>query len=129
MNCRIFPGVPVAEVQAKLTEIVGDPDVKVTLNGPSGPAPQPPPLTPAILDPIDKIAAEFFPGVPVLPKLETGASDGAFLNDGGIPTYGVEGSFVDPDAGFIHGLNERVRVTSLYEGRDFLYKLVQTYVN
>jgi acetylornithine deacetylase/succinyl-diaminopimelate desuccinylase-like protein len=73
------------------------------------------------------MSARFYPGVPVIPLLQPGATDGQFLSTSGIPTYGVNGLFMDPDLGFIHGLNERVRVQSLYDGRDFLYELVKIY--
>jgi hypothetical protein len=70
-----------------------------------------------------------WPGVPVIPILQAGATDGKALTAGGIPTYGVQGIFYEPNLGNIHGLNERVGVTSLYEGRDFLYKLVKIYAD
>ena len=86
-------------------------------------------MTAAILKPIQIVAHELWPGVPVVPALEPGASDAQFLNPAGIPTYGISGIFTDPDGGGIHGLNERVRVQSVYEGRTFLYKLVKLYAN
>ena len=64
-----------------------------------------------------------------MPILQAGATDGKALTAGGIPTYGVSGIFLEPDLGRIHGLNERVGVTALYEGRDFLYKLVKIYAD
>ena len=67
--------------------------------------------------------------MPVVPALEPGASDAQFMNPAGIPTYGLDGIFVDPDDGHIHGLNERVRVHSVMEGRTFLYRLVLLYAN
>jgi acetylornithine deacetylase/succinyl-diaminopimelate desuccinylase-like protein len=67
--------------------------------------------------------------VPVVPALEPGASDAQLLNPAGIPTYGITGLFTDPDGGNIHGLNERIRVQSVYEGRTFLYRLVKLYAN
>ena len=70
-----------------------------------------------------------WPGVPVITTLEPGATDAQFMNPAGIPTYGVDGIFSDPDGGFIHGLNERVRIESVYEGRTFLYRLVKIYAN
>ncbi|MFM9726293.1 M20/M25/M40 family metallo-hydrolase, partial [Streptomyces scabiei] len=76
------------------------------------------------MDPIRKVAAQVWPGVPVVPVLEPGASDAQFMNPAGIPTFGVDGIFVDADGGFIHGLNERVRVQSVNDGRRFLYQLV-----
>ncbi len=129
INCRIFPGVMPEAVRAKLEELVADPAVKVTtleLRGPSSP---PPPLTPQILGPVEKLAAQFWPGVPVLPILQPGATDGEFLNAVGIPTYGIDPLFLGPDFGHIHGLNEYVGVRSLMECRDFLYRLVKIYAN
>jgi acetylornithine deacetylase/succinyl-diaminopimelate desuccinylase-like protein len=127
INCRIFPGTTPEAVRAKLVELVADPAVKVAALETRGPAAISPPLTPAILAPIEKLTAEFWPGVPVLPILQAGATDGEFTNAVGIPTYGVEPVFVGPDLGHIHGLNEYVGVQSLLEGREFLYRLVKIY--
>jgi len=127
VNCRIFPGTSPETVRAKLEELVADPAVKVTALETRGPTAVSPPLTPAILGPIEKLTAEFWPGVPVLPILQAGATDGEFTNAVGIPTYGVEPIFVGPDLGHIHGLNEYVGVQSLLEGREFLYRLVKIY--
>lgn len=126
VNCRILPGTPVEEVKAKLAELAGEP-VTVTLAHESKPVSPPPPLTPAIMGPIEKEAAKLWPGVPVVPILLTGATDGVHTNAGGIPTYGVSGIFGSSDGDGIHGLNERVRVKSLYDGRDFLYALIKDY--
>ena len=127
VNCRIFPGVSVEAVRAKLAELAADPEVKVETQETRGPVSTPPPLTPAVLEPIEKLAAQFWPGVPVLPILQAGATDGEFTNGVGIPTYGVEPVFLGPDVGHIHGLNEYVGVKSLLEGREFLYRLVRIY--
>jgi acetylornithine deacetylase/succinyl-diaminopimelate desuccinylase-like protein len=127
INCRIFPGVSHQAVLAKLVSIIGDPRVKVTIPETRGPMAQPAPLTPEILKPIEQVADELWPGIPVVPLLLPGATDAQFLNPAGIPTYGVSGLFQDPDHGNIHGLNERIRVKSVYEGRMFLYRLVKIY--
>jgi acetylornithine deacetylase/succinyl-diaminopimelate desuccinylase-like protein len=127
INCRIFPGASAETVRAKLEELVADPVVRVTTLETRGPISSPPPLTPAILGPIEKLAAEFWPGVPVLPILQAGATDGEFTNAVGIPTYGVEPVFIGPDLGHIHGLNEYVGVKPLLDGREFLYRLVKIY--
>ncbi|MFZ5718953.1 MAG: M20/M25/M40 family metallo-hydrolase [Pseudomonadota bacterium] len=129
VNCRIFPGVPAEEVRAALEKVVDDPNVKVTLAGEPGPPKASPPLTPAVLGPIEKVSQAMWPGVPVVPILQAGATDAQHLNAVGIPTYGVSGIFVDPDLGRIHGLNERIRVKSLMEGREFLYRLVKFYAD
>jgi acetylornithine deacetylase/succinyl-diaminopimelate desuccinylase-like protein len=127
VNCRVFPGVTAETVRAKLEELVADPAVKISSPETRGPTAAPPPLTPAIMAPIEKLTAEFWPGVPVLPVLQAGATDGEFTNAVGIPTFGVEPVFLGPDLGNIHGLNEYVGVKSLLEGREFLYRLVKIY--
>jgi acetylornithine deacetylase/succinyl-diaminopimelate desuccinylase-like protein len=127
INCRIFPGVDQETVRRKLEELIADSQVRVETLETRGPSSPPPPLTPQILGPVEKLAAEFWPGVPVLPILQPGATDGQFLNAAGIPTYGIEPVFLGPDLGHIHGLNEYVGVRSLLEGRDFLYRLVKIY--
>ena len=127
VNCRIFPGDSIPYVLNTLTDAVKDPQVRVTVVPPQTLTPPPPPLTPSIMKPIEQVAAEVYPGVPVVPKLETFATDGIYTNSAGIPTYGVWGLFVDGNLGNIHGLNEHVGVRELFEGRDFLYKLVKLY--
>jgi acetylornithine deacetylase/succinyl-diaminopimelate desuccinylase-like protein len=127
VNCRIFPGVTAESVRAKLEELAADPAVKISSPETRGPTASPPPLTPAVMAPIEKLTAEFWPGVPVLPVLQAGATDGEFTNAVGIPTFGVEPVFFGPDLGNIHGLNEYVGVKSLLEGREFLYRLVKIY--
>jgi acetylornithine deacetylase/succinyl-diaminopimelate desuccinylase-like protein len=129
VNCRIFPGVTTETVRAKLEELIADPAVKISSPETRGPTASPPPLTPEVMAPIEKLTAEFWPGVPVLPILQAGATDGEFTNAVGIPTFGVEPVFIGPDLGNIHGLNEYVGVKSLLEGREFLYRLVKIYAD
>ena len=131
INCRIFPGVTREQVRDKLIEVVGDPQVgvsKVSVSRGEVSAAAPP-LTPQVMGPIERISAQMWPGVPVVPTLQAGATDGVALTAGGIPTYGVSGIFYEPDLGRIHGLNERLGVQSLYEGREFLYRLVKAYAD
>src|ERR1700675_2467741 len=127
INCRIFPGVSQESVRRQLEEVVADPAVKVATLETRGPTSAPPPLTPQILGPVQKLSAVFFPGVPVLPILQAGGTDGVFLTAVGIPTYGIEPIFAGPDLGHIHGLNEYISVKSLLDGRNFLYLLVKAY--
>ena len=79
------------------------------------------------MEPFEKLSAQYFPGVPVLPVLQAGATDGLYLNGAGIPTYGIDPVFVGPDLGNVHGLNEYVSVKSLMDARAFLYDLVKIY--
>ena len=127
INCRIFPGVTQEDVRTALVKAIGDPAVKVETLEIRGPNSAPPELGKAIMEPVEKLTAEMWPGVPVLPILQSGATDGQFLNGAGIPTYGISGIFLTPDLGNIHGLNEYIGVKSLMEGREFLYRLVKVY--
>jgi acetylornithine deacetylase/succinyl-diaminopimelate desuccinylase-like protein len=127
VNCRIYPGESPESVRQVLEKVAADSEVKASTLETRGPPSVVPPMTREIMGPIEKVSARFYPGVPVIPVLQPGATDGQFLSPAGIPTYGVNGLFMDPDLGNIHGLNERVRVQSLYDGRDFLYELVKIY--
>ena len=126
VNCRIFPGETVQGTLAKLQELAG-PKVKVTANAPIRPTAIPPALDPKITGPVKAVAAKHFPGLPVLPLMSTGATDGIFLEAVGIPVYGAPGFFIDADGNGTHGLNERIRKDSLYAGRDYLFDLVKTF--
>ncbi|MBS0577802.1 MAG: M20/M25/M40 family metallo-hydrolase [Proteobacteria bacterium] len=129
VNCRMFPGDPIENVRAQLVKAANDPAVSITPSGDISPTPPPPPLTPQVYGTAKKIAAKHFPGVPMLPAMTTGATDGRFLNAAGIPTYGVPGRFSDPDGNGVHGLNERKSVQGLYAERDYLFELIQAYAN
>jgi acetylornithine deacetylase/succinyl-diaminopimelate desuccinylase-like protein len=129
VNCRIFPGETVEETQAALVAAIGDPGVKVTLIPPVRPVAVPPPLDPKILGPAEELAGKYFPGVPLVPTMATGATDGVFLEAIGIPVYGVPGGWADPDGNGVHGLNERRSVRSVFVGRDFVTDLVKRYAD
>jgi acetylornithine deacetylase/succinyl-diaminopimelate desuccinylase-like protein len=127
VNCRIFPGESVQDTEAALVKIINDPGVKVTPVPPVRPTAVPPPLDPKILGPAEKLVAKYYPGVPLIPSMSTGATDGIFLEAIGIPTYGVPGGWGDPDGNGVHGLNERRSVRSVFVGRDFLNELIKAY--
>lgn len=78
---------------------------------------------------MESLGKKYFPGVPMTPVMSSGATDGIFLEAIGIPVYGVPGIFGEIDGNGAHGLNERIRVRSLYEGRDYLFDLVKLYAN
>jgi acetylornithine deacetylase/succinyl-diaminopimelate desuccinylase-like protein len=126
INCRIFPGETVEATAARLQELAGA-KVKVTINQPVRPTAVPTPLDPKLLGPAKAVAARHFPGVPLVPLMSTGATDGIFFQAIGIPVYGVPGMFIDADFNGVHGLNERIRVKSLYDGRAYLFDLVKAY--
>ena len=127
VNCRMWPGVTKEEVSAELARTIGDPGVKITVPEVRGPAAKPSPLSASIMGPLKAVSEKHFPGVPVVPAMSAGATDGQFMGNAGIPTYGVSGLFMTNENAGAHGLNEHVPVRSLYESRDFLYDLVKAY--
>lgn len=129
VNCRIVPGMSTEETQAAIEQAIANPRVNVSLRKPHRPMAVPPPLDKRILDPAIKLAAEIFPGIPLIPTMATGATDATMTALIGIPTYGIPGIFYEADGGGVHGLNERLRVKSVYEGRDYLHRLVQIYAD
>jgi acetylornithine deacetylase/succinyl-diaminopimelate desuccinylase-like protein len=129
VNCRIFPGTSVEQVRQALEQAVADPQVRITILETRSQISPPPPLTERVLGPARKIAAEVFPGVPLVPLMAAGGTDAAFLTPAGIPTYGLSGIFADKEGSHAHGLDERMRVKSLMDGRTFLYRLVKAYTN
>jgi len=125
VNCRIFPGHTPAEIKDQLAKVIGNPDISIDLARKDKPLAKMPALDPAIIGPMETLSAKYFPGVPVIPSMSTGATDGLYFSAVGIPTYGVPGSWGDPDGNGVHGLNERLEVRSVYVGRDYLFDLVK----
>lgn len=123
INCRMLPGTPSEEVQAALTRIVEDTAVKVSVVTPATPSP-PSPLTAAIMDPIERVTTRFW-NIPVIPVMETGATDGLYLRNAGIPVYGVSGVSIDINDIRAHGRDERVGVQDFYDGAEYIYRLLK----
>ncbi|MBA2685558.1 MAG: M20/M25/M40 family metallo-hydrolase [Gemmatimonadaceae bacterium] len=124
VNCRILPGETPAEVQAVLVRVAADDSVKVTPidSGKPGLAS---PLTASVMNPAEKVTQRMWPGVPVIPQMETGATDGARLRVAGIPTYGLSGIALDVDDIRAHGRDERIMAKSFYDGVEYMYQLVR----
>ena len=127
INCRIFPGETVEGTQAALAAAIGDAGAKLSPVPPIRPLAIAPTLDPKIIKPAEELVAKYFPGVPLVPSMSTGATDGIFLEAIGIPVYGAPGGWGDPDGNGVHGLNERRGERSLFVGRDFLTDLVKKY--
>ena len=125
VNCRMFPGRTSDETQAELARVIGNPGITIEQTVKGKPIASAPPLDPAIIGPMTTLAGKHFPGVPVVPVMSTGATDGVFLGAAGIPTYGVPGIWTDSKMNNIHGLNEHMEVRALYEGRDYMYALAK----
>jgi acetylornithine deacetylase/succinyl-diaminopimelate desuccinylase-like protein len=125
VNCRMFPGRTPAETKAALAAAIANPAITIEERVKDKPIAIQPPLDPRIVGPVEKLAAKHFPGVPVVPTMLTGATDGVYLQAVGIPVYGVPSVWTNPDGNGTHGLNERVEVRALYTARDYLYDLVK----
>jgi acetylornithine deacetylase/succinyl-diaminopimelate desuccinylase-like protein len=127
VNCRVLPGNSMEDVRQTLVKVLADPSIEVTAVGAPGFTAPMPSLNKQILGPATQVAAKLWPGVPLIPAMSTGATDGRFLNQAGIPTYGLSGMFAGPEGSGAHGLDEHIRVQSLYEGREFLHEVVKLY--
>jgi acetylornithine deacetylase/succinyl-diaminopimelate desuccinylase-like protein len=124
VNCRIMPGEPVDEVKATLERVLADDQIAVTqLDQPVLSAPSA--LHEEIMGSIEKLSQQFWPGAVVLPVMSAGATDGSYLRNAGIPTYGHSGLAGDIYDIRAHGKDERILVKSFYEGEDYLYRLVK----
>lgn len=126
LSCRILPGQTPVQVRDELQRVVADAGVSVTIVRERTGSPQPA-LTREVLAPIERATARLFPNTPVIPFMSVGATDGRFLNAAGIETYGVSGMLAVPGEMFAHGLNEKIRVQSLMDGRAFLEAIVRDY--
>ena len=128
VNCRVLPGESVDEVKSTLERVLGNERIKVTPMGDAVLSP-PAPLDARIMGPVESIAAAMWPGVPIVPTMSAGATDSRFLNNAGIPTYGISGMFSEPGNSGVHANDERIAVQSLYDGQEFLYRLVKRLAN
>jgi acetylornithine deacetylase/succinyl-diaminopimelate desuccinylase-like protein len=124
VNCRILPGESIQETEKTLARVMADDKIKITPIGEATLSPAPP-LKPELMKAVETVSGQMWPGVPVVPTMSTGATDGRFLNNAGIPTYGLSGMFHDPTGSGAHGLNEHIRVRSLYDGQEFLYRVAK----
>lgn len=131
VNCRLLPGRDPAEMRAIIARVVNDEKVAVT--GPISEWEKPrervvaPParLEPELIRAVEKVRTEMWPGVAIVPTMETGGTDAYYLRPGGIPTFAVSGIFIDIDDVRAHGKDERVGVDSFHEGVDFYYRLIK----
>ncbi len=124
VNCRILPDDSAEYVQTTLKRVIGDDQVILAISGDvsKGPAS---PMRQDVLKAVSRLTDTLWPGVPAVPIMVMGATDGLYLRAIGIPTYGVQGFFMDRDDIRFHGRDERMAVASFFEGQTFLYELVK----
>jgi acetylornithine deacetylase/succinyl-diaminopimelate desuccinylase-like protein len=124
VNCRILPGASPASVRDTLVQVLGDSQISVSTVDEARPS-RPSPLRPDILEVVETLTKQLYPGVIVVPIMSTGATDGLYLRNGEIPTYGIDGTFGDMDDVRAHGRDERVGVKQFFEGLEFQYRLIK----
>jgi acetylornithine deacetylase/succinyl-diaminopimelate desuccinylase-like protein len=127
VNCRMAPTSSSEAVRATLARVIADTGIKITFTQGTGPdfPKSVPPVEPALLAATTDLTKRMFGGVPVIPTMSTGATDGHWLRAAGIPTYGVSGIFSSPGETNAHGRDEKLRVKSFYDGLEFLDQLVK----
>jgi acetylornithine deacetylase/succinyl-diaminopimelate desuccinylase-like protein len=104
--------------------VLADPQIAVAFVGEARPS-RPSPLRPDVMDAVESLTKEVYPGAIVIPVMSTGATDGLYLRNGEIPTYGIDGTFGEMDDVRAHGRDERVGVKQFFEGLEFQYRLIK----
>jgi acetylornithine deacetylase/succinyl-diaminopimelate desuccinylase-like protein len=133
VNCRIFPGEDPETVRKTLEKVAADSKVAVSIvpykdyqGNVVATVPIPPsPLLPEVVEAEERTVKSFWPGLPVVSTMSTGATDGRFLRIAGIPTYGIACMFFEINDNRAHGKDERVAVKDFYEGVEVAYQLVK----
>lgn len=121
VNCRVLPDENPDEVQRTLERLIANPKVVVTRTGAARDS-RFSPVPPELMAQIERITSQMWPGLPVIPTMSTGATDGLYLRNAGIPTFGVAGQFYgDPN---MHGMNEHIPQKGFYDSLEFMYRLV-----
>jgi acetylornithine deacetylase/succinyl-diaminopimelate desuccinylase-like protein len=134
VNCRILPGHSPEEVRQDLIRVLADPHITVRYIDDNGQVQDkasdrkgypPPPLSPAIMKPLEALVAKDWPGLKVVPSMSAGASDGVWTSAAGLPTYTITGIDIDKDNQRAHGRDERLGVESFYKGNEFFYQYIR----
>lgn len=134
VNCRILPGHSAEEVRQELIKVFSDSAITVRYVDSFGNISDiasdrksfpPPPLRRDVFGPLEKITGEMWPGIPVIPDMATGASDGVYTMAAGLPTYQIAGIAIDRDDIRAHGRDERLGIDSYYKGVDFYYRFLK----
>jgi acetylornithine deacetylase/succinyl-diaminopimelate desuccinylase-like protein len=124
VNCRMLPDEDPREVRRTIARVVADTAIAVDTVAAAVPSP-PSPLTPELLHAIEGVARSLWGPIPVVPEMETGATDGLFLRNAGVPVYGFNGIFYDVNDVRSHGRDERIGVREFYDGLEFQYRVIK----
>jgi acetylornithine deacetylase/succinyl-diaminopimelate desuccinylase-like protein len=124
VNCRVIPGEPIDEIKVTLERVLADDQIKVTQTS-RAVLSEPSKLNEEIVGAIEKLSHDYWPDAVVMPIMSTGATDGSYLRNAGIPTYGHSGLANEIGDIRAHGKDERIPVKSFYQGNEYLYRLVK----
>ena len=114
VNCRVFPGETIESVQTTLERVIGDHAAAVKVVEKPRPIPSDAsPLRDDVMKALRKAIDLRAPGLPIVPSMSAGATDGLYFRNAGVPSYGVGGIFMSARDNYAHGLNERVTLASL----------------
>ena len=125
VNCRMLPTDAADNVQKTLIKVLADDRISVEVLNNTGAAP-PSPINPVVTRKLEDLSSKLYGGIPIVPVMDAGASDGKYLRLGGIPTYGVPGVFEDVNDDRAHGRDERIGVKDFYDGVDFYYAFIKS---
>lgn len=123
VNCRIFPGHSVEDIQRVLQGVAGNPDLEWAVVG-TPVSSDASPFNSELMEAVSASLDQIYPGVPVIPKMVSGTTDGAYFRATGIPSYSLTGIFLNPADSYAHGLNERVRKASIPESLIFWRSMI-----
>ena len=138
VNCRILPGHPPEEIRQYLIAVLADPKLTVRYvddagavfpTAPTTAAKAPPPLRADVTGPLHAVADTMFPGIAIVPVMETGASDSIYTLAAGVPSYGISGMGIDEGDERAHGRDERLRISSFYTGVEFQWRFMEALGN
>jgi len=124
VNCRVLPQSNEEAVRDTIESLASPNAVAVTQIAPFRPSP-PSPLRPEVVGPITDVAQEFWPGITLLPEMSTGATDGLFIRNVGIPVYAVSAIAENPDDIRAHGQDERIGIEAFERATEYWYRLVR----
>jgi len=124
VNCRIVPTSNSNSVENTLKQLINDEDVVISRISPPTPS-DPSPLRPDVMQALNTTLTEGWGLVTVIPTMSTGATDGLYFRNAGIPVYGVSGVFTEPGDSGAHGLDERVKVTSFMKALDHWESMIK----
>jgi acetylornithine deacetylase/succinyl-diaminopimelate desuccinylase-like protein len=126
IQCRMLPDDTQASVQATLVKTLADPAIRISVITPAAPGPESVP-TAAIMNKVAAVVGSMWPNVPVVPDMDTGASDSKFTRGAGLPSFGITGLFTDIDDNRTHGRDERIPIDGFYQDVEFTYRMMKTF--